>query len=183
MHLLIRHRPVGPALLVLDVPVKRGDRRIDQLGHLTPIGRYGAATTAADGETAIRSQNHRSRHRRSPSGGRRAPWTRGGTGMSGRSGSRLSIAIVRGRRIASVVVIAVAAAVAALAAGTPAEATTAGQGKATPVRGNFAGRIAIGNGRKLYLRCKGSGRPVVILESGIHDSSDPWALTQSKPPV
>ena len=34
MHLLIRHRPVEPAFLVLDVPVERGDRRIDQLGHL-----------------------------------------------------------------------------------------------------------------------------------------------------
>ena len=103
--------------------------------------------------------------------------------MSGRSGSRLSIAIVRGRRIASGIVIAVAAAVAACVAGTPAEATTAGQGKATPVRGNFAGQIAIGNGRKLYLRCKGSGRPAVVLESGIHDSSDPWTLTQTEPPV
>ena len=103
--------------------------------------------------------------------------------MTGRSGSRLSIVIVRGCRIASGIVIAVAAAVAACVAGTPAEATTAGQGKATPVRGNFAGRIAIGNGRKLYLRCKGSGRPVVVLESGIHDSSDPWTLTQTEPPV
>jgi hypothetical protein len=32
----------------------------------TPIGRYGAATTAADGQTAIRSQNHRSRHSPEP---------------------------------------------------------------------------------------------------------------------
>ena len=103
--------------------------------------------------------------------------------MSGRIGSGLTIAIARGRRIAGGSVIAVAAALAALAAGTPAQATTAGHARATPVRGNFAGQIAIGNGRKLYLRCRGSGRPAVILESGIHDSSDPWTLTQTEPPV
>jgi pimeloyl-ACP methyl ester carboxylesterase len=90
---------------------------------------------------------------------------------------------VRGRRIASPIVIAIAAAFAALAAGTPAQATTASHATATPVRGNFAGQIAIGNGRKPYLQCEGSGRPAVILESGIHDSSDPWALTQTEPPV
>jgi pimeloyl-ACP methyl ester carboxylesterase len=103
--------------------------------------------------------------------------------MSARIGSGLSIAIVRGRRIASGLVIAIAAVLAASAAGTTALATTASREKATPVRGNFAGQIAIGNGRKLYLRCKGRGRPVVILESGIHDSSDTWTLTQTEPPV
>jgi pimeloyl-ACP methyl ester carboxylesterase len=70
-----------------------------------------------------------------------------------------------------------------LAAGAPAQATTASQGKATPARGDFTGQIAIGNGRKLYLRCKGRGRPAVVLESGIHDSSDTWTLTQTEPPV
>ena len=103
--------------------------------------------------------------------------------MRGGTGSRLSIAIVRGRRIASGIVIAIPAALAAFAAGTPAQATTASHAKATPARRNFAGRIAIGNSRTLYLRCKGSGRPAVILESGIHDSSDPWTLTQTEPPV
>lgn len=103
--------------------------------------------------------------------------------MSGRTGSKLPFAIVRGRRIASGIVIAIAAALAAMAAWAPAQATTASQKKATQVRGNFAGKIAIGNGRKLYLRCKGRGKPAVILESGIHDSSDPWTLTQTEPPV
>jgi pimeloyl-ACP methyl ester carboxylesterase len=79
--------------------------------------------------------------------------------------------------------IAIAAALVALASGTPARATTTSLTKATPVRGNFAGQIAIGGGRKLYLQCKGRGRPAVILESGIHDSSDPWTLTQTEPPV
>src|ERR1700712_2744100 len=47
-----------------------------------------------------------------------------------------------------------------------------------------AGRqVAIGDGRKLFLRCAGTGSPTVILDSGIHDSSDTWNLTQTKPPV
>jgi pimeloyl-ACP methyl ester carboxylesterase len=50
-------------------------------------------------------------------------------------------------------------------------------------RGSFAGEVPIGGGRKLYLRCAGIGRPTVILESGIHDSSDPWTLTDTTPPV
>lgn len=34
-----------------------------------------------------------------------------------------------------------------------------------------------------YLRCAGRGGPTVILESGIHDSSDVWTLSDAKPPV
>ena len=44
-------------------------------------------------------------------------------------------------------------------------------------------QVDIGGGRKLYLRCAGSGSPTVVLESGIHDSSDPWTITDTKPPV
>ncbi|PRH80324.1 hypothetical protein C6N75_04835 [Streptomyces solincola] len=47
----------------------------------------------------------------------------------------------------------------------------------------FSGQVDIGGGRKLYLHCKGSGSPVVVLESGIHDSSDTWNITDTKPPV
>jgi pimeloyl-ACP methyl ester carboxylesterase len=53
----------------------------------------------------------------------------------------------------------------------------------SPRQGPFAGQINIGHGRKLYLRCAGRGSPTVMLESGIHDSSDPWSLTDTKPPV
>jgi len=52
-----------------------------------------------------------------------------------------------------------------------------------PAHGDFTGRIEIGGRRHLYLRCKGSGTPVVILESGIHDSSDTWSTTDTEPPV
>ena len=50
-------------------------------------------------------------------------------------------------------------------------------------QGNFAGEIDIGGGRKLYLQCAGRGGPTVILESGIHDSSDVWTFSDAKPPV
>jgi pimeloyl-ACP methyl ester carboxylesterase len=53
----------------------------------------------------------------------------------------------------------------------------------SPKQGNFAAEIEIGAGRKLYLQCAGRGRPTVLLESGIHDSSDVWKLSDAKPPV
>jgi len=52
-----------------------------------------------------------------------------------------------------------------------------------PAHGDFTGRIEIGGGRHLYLQCKGSGTPVVILESGIHDSSDTWSIMSPEPPA
>jgi len=53
----------------------------------------------------------------------------------------------------------------------------------SPVNGRFQGPIRIGGGRELYLRCAGTGSPTVILESGIHDSSDTWTLTDTTSPV
>ncbi len=53
----------------------------------------------------------------------------------------------------------------------------------SPRQSNFAGEIDIGRGRGLYLQCAGRGGPTVILESGIHDSSDVWTLSDAKPPV
>ncbi|MGW7439159.1 alpha/beta fold hydrolase [Streptomyces sp. NPDC054849] len=52
-----------------------------------------------------------------------------------------------------------------------------------PATGDYSGRIAVGGGRTLHLSCKGSGRPIVILESGLHDSSDTWTFTDTRPPV
>src|SRR6476619_8082760 len=45
VHLLVRPRPVELAVLVLDVAVERGERRVDQLGHGTailPLAGFGA---------------------------------------------------------------------------------------------------------------------------------------------
>ncbi|MEU8841053.1 alpha/beta hydrolase [Streptomyces roseus] len=50
-------------------------------------------------------------------------------------------------------------------------------------RGEFSRQVDVGGGRKLWLSCKGSGAPTVVLESGLHDSSDTWNLTETRPPV
>lgn len=49
--------------------------------------------------------------------------------------------------------------------------------------GDFAGPIEIGNGRHLYLDCHGKGGPTVILESGYHNSSDPWSHSDAAAPA
>ncbi len=63
------------------------------------------------------------------------------------------------------------------------QASLGANAKAAPAAGKFAGQISIGHGRKLYLRCAGRGSPTVVMESGIHDSSDTWTLTDTRPPV
>ncbi|WP_205875713.1 alpha/beta fold hydrolase [Mycobacterium camsae] len=59
--------------------------------------------------------------------------------------------------------------------GRPAPAAGAG--------GDFAGPVEIGNGRHLYLHCRGRGGPTVILESGYHNSSDPWSQSDATTPA
>lgn len=48
---------------------------------------------------------------------------------------------------------------------------------ATPsaATGDFAGLVEIGNGRRLYLACRGSGRPTVILEAGYRSPATVWS--------
>jgi pimeloyl-ACP methyl ester carboxylesterase len=45
--------------------------------------------------------------------------------------------------------------------------------------GPFAGRVAIRGGRRLYLECRGSGRPLVMLEAGSGNLGSIW----TEPPV
>ena len=49
--------------------------------------------------------------------------------------------------------------------------------------GDFSGAIQIGNGRHLYLQCRGKGSPTVILESGYHNSADPWSQSDAAEPA
>src|SRR6266704_71127 len=44
-----------------------------------------------------------------------------------------------------------------------------------PASGDFAGLVEIGNGRKMYLECRGSGSPTVILESGYRNDAEIWS--------
>jgi pimeloyl-ACP methyl ester carboxylesterase len=43
--------------------------------------------------------------------------------------------------------------------------------------------VDIGGGRSLFVQCRGTGRPTVILESGIHDSSEYWASAEPIAPA
>ena len=81
---------------------------------------------------------------------------------------------------------------AALAAGLawPAlvQADTAEQGRTgsaavapTAARGDFAARVAIPGGRRLYLECRGAGSPTVVLEAGTGDRSDVWSTAPAGP--
>ncbi len=41
-------------------------------------------------------------------------------------------------------------------------------------RGNFAGLVDLGDGRKMYLKCSGRGSPTVVLVGGLRASADDW---------
>jgi pimeloyl-ACP methyl ester carboxylesterase len=86
---------------------------------------------------------------------------------------------------------------AVLAAGlswaAPAQADGPERGRATSravapaaAGGDFARRVRIGGGRRLYLECRGTGRPTVILVSGYGNGGDVWSLLDPgvrRPPV
>jgi len=47
---------------------------------------------------------------------------------------------------------------------------------------DFAGLVDIGGGRKMYLECRGSGSPSVILVAGLRASADDWTTTMPGKP-
>jgi pimeloyl-ACP methyl ester carboxylesterase len=47
--------------------------------------------------------------------------------------------------------------------------------RATPRHGDFAGRVSIGGGRSIFLMCRGTGRPTVLLEAGLRNRGDIWS--------
>jgi pimeloyl-ACP methyl ester carboxylesterase len=52
---------------------------------------------------------------------------------------------------------------------------------ATGARGRFSRRVAIPGGRELYLECRGTGRPTVVLEAGTGDLATLWSDPPSGP--
>ena len=57
-------------------------------------------------------------------------------------------------------------------------------GLPSPTKEDFAKRIDIGGGRKVYLACRGEGSPTVVLVAGLKGSAEDWTITkQSKPTV
>ena len=53
----------------------------------------------------------------------------------------------------------------------------------TTADGSFSGPVGIGDDRELYLHCTGEGTPTVILESGYHDSSSLWSVSEPVSPA
>jgi hypothetical protein len=47
--------------------------------------------------------------------------------------------------------------------------------KATPTDGEFAGRVSIRGGPEVYLVCRGTGRPTVLLVAGLSNRAKIWS--------
>lgn len=47
-------------------------------------------------------------------------------------------------------------------------------GGATAPSADFAGPVGLGNGRTIYMECRGSGTPTVVLVSGLGERADNW---------
>lgn len=83
-----------------------------------------------------------------------------------------------GRIIRSTLVVAVVIAAFAACVATPTPTPSpAGPSEAA------GSTIEIAPGRTLWMQCAGDGSPTVILESGIHDSSDYWVETEVQRPA
>ncbi|MGW7101826.1 alpha/beta fold hydrolase [Streptomyces sp. NPDC054838] len=59
----------------------------------------------------------------------------------------------------------------------------AGQAAPAPDGGDSVQHVDIGGGRTVYLHCRGTGAPTVVLVSGLHEASDSWTVTDTAPPV
>ena len=74
--------------------------------------------------------------------------------------------------------LAAAAAPARIAAQfTPVASPVAAPATASPIpaSGDFAGLVDIGDGRRLYVECRGEGSPTVLLEAGFRTRADVWS--------
>ena len=83
--------------------------------------------------------------------------------------------------LASVVVVVLGAAATALAASPSASnhSATNGLGKGELGKNkDLAGLVDIGGGRKMYMECRGKGRPTVVFVSGAGDRTETWSKTQ-----
>jgi hypothetical protein len=73
------------------------------------------------------------------------------------------------RRASSALALAVL--LCAVALGTPRAASPV----ADAAQGDFAGLVDIGAGRRLYIECRGTGSPAVVLEAGYRSSARIWS--------
>jgi pimeloyl-ACP methyl ester carboxylesterase len=49
--------------------------------------------------------------------------------------------------------------------------------------GNFAGLVDISGGRKIYLECRGTGAPTVVLVGGLRASANDWSAAERSAPA
>ena len=49
--------------------------------------------------------------------------------------------------------------------------------------GDFAGLVDIGGGRKMYLECRGTGSPTVVLVAGLRASAEDWNISETSAPA
>lgn len=74
-------------------------------------------------------------------------------------------------RIAVVVLMALTL---ALPMAAIAQSATPAASSSSAASGDFAGLVDIGGGRRLWLECRGTGSPTVILEAGFPDTAEVW---------
>ncbi len=48
--------------------------------------------------------------------------------------------------------------------------------------GDFAGLVDVGRGRKMYLECRGTGSPTVVLVAGLRGSAEDWNIAETPGP-
>jgi pimeloyl-ACP methyl ester carboxylesterase len=84
-------------------------------------------------------------------------------------------------------VLALALGAGLLIAGDAGATTNSAADKAASVpSADFSGLVDIGGGRKIYMKCQGSGSPTVVLVSGLGNAADIWSVTtdpKNGPPV
>jgi hypothetical protein len=51
------------------------------------------------------------------------------------------------------------------------------------VDGAIAGQVDIGGGRRIYLECRGTGSPTVVLQSGFGNAGDIWSVSETAAPA
>ena len=62
-----------------------------------------------------------------------------------------------------------------------AEQATPPSGSPTAAAGDFADLVEIGGGRRLWLECRGTGSPTVVLEAGAGNDADAWDTVELTP--
>ncbi len=69
------------------------------------------------------------------------------------------------------------------ASSEPSETTQAAAVEESESEDDFAGLVDIGGGREIYMECRGTGSPTVILQSGFLNANDIWNIAETHPPA